>query len=500
MSSFNLVDSALDYLNLGVLRSLVGHVLDDFRREPRLALTIAVLTFVIAYLLYLVTQKSYDPKKEKGLSKKEEDELIAEWQPQPLCPPLPDSSVGKGEQKQSAAGSGFGKGPLLDTAPEAYVTADGKKLTNLLSYNFLNLASHPAIKEACAKTIVKYGVGACGPRGFYGSIDVHIDLEKEIAKFMGVPYCILYSDGFSTISSALPPFCKKGDLILLDDGVNFAMQTGAKLTRSNIVTFRHNDMKDLEAKLQEIQAKDAKRGKKKPYPRFIAVEGLSQYHGDVCPLNEVVQLAQKYRYRLFLDDTMAIGVLGKTGRGSIEHWGLKMSDVDLICGSLDASLAAVGGFCVSTNEHAISHQRLSGAGYCFSAASPPYCSTAGITTLQLIDKQPELCASLRQKAERFRSELTGIRGLAVDGSSISPIVHVRLAHPAKDAAAEADTLQRIVDTLVSSDVLADLARYIPGDQFAPRPSIRMFVTAGHDDKDLLRVAETIKFAAKTMKL
>jgi len=452
-----------------------------------MAFTIAVLTSVIAYLLYLLSQSSYDPKKQKGLSKKEEDELIAEWQPQPLCPPLP-------EEKQSIAGRGI----VLDTAPDPYVLVDGKKYLNLLSYNFLNLAAHPAIKEACAKTIDKYGVGACGPRGFYGSIDVHIDLESAIAKFYGVPHCILYSDGFSTIASALPPFCKKGDLVVLDDGANFALQTAAKLTRSHVVTFRHNDMKDLEVKLKEIEAKDAKKGKNKPYPRFIAVEGLSQYFGDICPLREVVLLAKKYRYRIFLDDSMALGVLGKTGRGSVEHWGLDIADIDIICASLDASVAAVGGFCVSTNEQAISHQRLTGAGYCFSAASPPYCSTAAMVSLDLIDKHPELCEDVRKKAERFRAALSGIPGLSVSGDAVSPIVHVRLAQPAKDPKDEADALQRIVDVLLDKEVLADLAQYIPGDQFAPRPSIRMYVTAGHNEEDLLRAAELIKSAAKNI--
>ncbi|EFP05273.1 CRE-SPTL-1 protein [Caenorhabditis remanei] len=138
------------------------------------------------------------------------------------------------------------------------VTIDGETYLNMASTNFLSFIGVKRIEERAKQTIFKYGVGSCGPRGFYGTVDVHLDLEKELAKFMGCEEAVLYSYGFATVSSAIPAYAKKGDVIFVDEGVNFAIQKGLQASRSRVEYFKHNDMEDLERLLLEQEQRDKK--------------------------------------------------------------------------------------------------------------------------------------------------------------------------------------------------------------------------------------------------
>src|SRR6218665_473303 len=198
--------------------------------------------------------------------------------------------------------------------------------------------------------------------------DVHLDLESEIASFMKTEEAILYSYGYSAISSAIPAYAKVGDVIFVDEGCNFSIQQGLIASRSTIKFFKHNDVNDLIRLLEQQAQHDRKNPKKaKSYSKFLILEGLYMNTGDICSLPAFVELKHAHKLRLFIDDSCGFGVLGKGGRGIVEHYGLDITmDIDMIAVSLEYSCAAYGGFCCGTH-YIIDHQRLSGLGYCFSA-------------------------------------------------------------------------------------------------------------------------------------
>ncbi|KAM0930986.1 hypothetical protein ACQ4PT_000674 [Festuca glaucescens] len=154
---------------------------------------------LIAVIVFQLSRKSYKPPK-KPLSEKEIDELCDEWEPEPLCP-----SVKQGTRIDT---------PVLESATGPHTTIDGKEVVNFASANYLGLIGNEKILDSCVSSLEKYGVGSCGPRGFYGTIDIHLDCEAKIATFLGTPDSILYSYGISTIFSVIPAFCKKGDIIV----------------------------------------------------------------------------------------------------------------------------------------------------------------------------------------------------------------------------------------------------------------------------------------------
>ncbi|CAB3404844.1 unnamed protein product [Caenorhabditis bovis] len=262
---------------------------------------------LVAALIFLLvrSRRSKKEKLSKRLTEKQKDELIAEWEPEPLVPETP--------QDHPVLNPKFVDGKMTKE-----VSIDGKNCLNLASTNFLSFIGMKRIEERAKATIFKYGVGSCGPRGFYGTVDVHLDLEKELANFMHTEEAVLYSYGFATVSSAIPAYAKKGDIIFVDEGVNFAIQKGLQASRSKIEFFKHNDMEDLERLLMEQDAKDQKDPKKaKTIRRFIVVEGLYVNYADLCPLPKIIEFKWKYKVRVFIDESWSFGVIGKTGRGGL---------------------------------------------------------------------------------------------------------------------------------------------------------------------------------------
>jgi len=421
-----------------------------------------VLSGLVVYLF--VTRRRAG--RDSLLSEKEIDALCAEWTPEPLVPSTPPSSMTVDE------------GIVVQGAVGRTVVVDGKSLVNFASYNFLDVIGNAEVRAACEATIVKYGVGACGPRGFYGTIDVHTDLEERLATFMGTKQSILYSYGFATIGSAIPAFAKRGDLLVCDEGINFACQTGVLLSRAHVRYYKHNDMGDLARVLQEIE--DGPQPKKLNR-RFIVFEGISQNYGDIAPLPEILKLKDRYKFRLMVEESMSIGVLGKTGRGLSEYYGEDIARLDLVTATLSNAFGSVGGFCVGSDT-IVDHQRLSGAGYCFSAALPPYLATAAsVIADRLMDKPDELLKPLNAAAKTL---LDGAQQLAakgicsVSGQSDSPIVHVRLPKPSGDRVADDTALRAIAKAVRNDGFCVVTSKYSAREKFPAEPSIRLVATAG----------------------
>lgn len=274
-------------------------------------------------------------------------------------------------------------------------------MVNLASYNFYNFVSNELVKEKAIQALRTYGVGPCGPPQFYGTQDVHMKTEADIASCLGTQGCIVYAQAFSTISSVIPAFCKRGDIIVADRAVNFAIRKGLQICRSTIKYYEHNDMEDLERVLQKV----VKDGAKKPLTRrFIVAEGLSETVGDCVDLPKLVELKLRYKFRIMLDETWSFGVLGRTGRGLTEAQNVDASQVDMLVGSLAGPLCAGGGFCAGSTD-VVEHQRISAASYTFSAALPAMLATTASETLNLLQSNPNILVQCRENIQAMRAQL-----------------------------------------------------------------------------------------------
>ncbi|CAD6195855.1 unnamed protein product [Caenorhabditis auriculariae] len=256
---------------------MVLAVLSGLFETSLLHLTIeGVLLLTVVYLVFRMNRPNKDRSSHR-LTEKQKDELIAEWVPDPLVPETP--------QDHHVLNPRFADGKMTKN-----VSIEGQTYLNMASSNFLSFIGESRIEERTKQTIFKYGVGSCGPRGFYGTVDVHLDLEAELAKFLHCEEAVLYSYGFATVSSAIPAYAKKGDIIFADEGVNFAIQKGLQASRSRVEFFKHNDMEDLERILKIQEEKDNKDPKKAAkIRRFLVVEGLYVNTADLCPLPKIIE-------------------------------------------------------------------------------------------------------------------------------------------------------------------------------------------------------------------
>ncbi|KAF4376848.1 long chain base biosynthesis protein 1 [Cannabis sativa] len=436
------------------------------------------LLFVV--ILFLLSQKSYKPPK-RPLTDKEIDELCEEWVPEPLIPPITE------EMKLEP--------PVLESAAGPHTTVNGKEVVNFASANYLGLIGHEKLIESCTSALEKYGVGSCGPRGFYGTIDVHLDCEGRIAKFLGTTDSILYSYGLSTMFSAIPAFAKKGDIIVVDEGVHWGIQNGLYLSRSTIVPFKHNDMESLRNTLEKVTAGN-KRAKK--LRRYIVVESVYQNSGQIAPLDEIIRLKEKYRFRVLLDESNSFGVLGKSGRGLTEHFGVPVEKIDIITAAMGHALATEGGFCTGS-ARVIDHQRLSSSGYVFSASLPPYLASAAITAIDVLEEKPDLITKLKENIAILWKGLSDIPGLSVASNPDSPIVFLTLKKSMGSSKADRDLLQEIADSVLKEEsILVVTSKKSTLDKCPLPAGIRLFVSAGHSESDLLKASESLKRVAASV--
>ncbi|KAJ1059328.1 hypothetical protein K5549_008129 [Capra hircus] len=445
---------------------------------------------LILWIIRLLFSKTYKLQERSDLTLKEKEELIEEWQPEPLVPPV--------SKDHPALNYNIVSGP-----PSHNIVVNGKECINFASFNFLGLLDNPRLKAAALASLKKYGVGTCGPRGFYGTfeLDVHLDLEDRLAKFMKTEEAIIYSYGFATIASAIPAYSKRGDIVFVDKAACFAIQKGLQASRSDIKLFNHNDMDDLERLLKEQEIEDQKNPRKaRVTRRFIIVEGLYMNTGTVCPLPELVKLKYKYKARIFLEESLSFGVLGEHGRGVTEHFGINIDDIDLISANMENSLASIGGFCCG-RSFVIDHQRLSGQGYCFSASLPPLLAAAAIEALNIMEENPGIFAVLKEKCKRIHKALQGIPGLKVVGESISPALHLQLEETTGCRERDVKLLQEIVTQCMDRGIALTQARYLEKEEkYLPPPSIRVVVTVEQTEEDLEKAASTISEVAQTVLL
>ncbi|XP_076811924.1 serine palmitoyltransferase 1-like [Clavelina lepadiformis] len=439
---------------------------------------------LVIWILRLIFSKSYKIHQKETLTKKEKEELVGSWQPEPLVPPL-EKTLAKTRPYRLVSGQ-VGKN----------IVVDGYKCKNFASMNFLGLVGNKRVEEKIEKCIRTYGVGTCGPRGFYGTFDVHLELEERIAKFIGAEEALIYSYGFATIASAIPAYAKRGDIIFVDEAVCFAIQKGLQASRSKIVYFKHNDMNDLEDKLIEQEKIDKKNPKKAAVIRkFMVVEGIYMNTGQICDLPKLVEFKFKYKVRLFVEESLSFGVLGDHGRGVTEHFNIPVSKLDLVVACMEYSLASVGGFCCG-RHYVVGHQRLSGMGYVFSASLPSLLARAAIEGLNISEENPDIFAQLRQKAAFLQDLLKGIKGIELVGYPESPCFHLRRLHPVTPEK-DLKFLHDVVDKCMKNGICITVASRLKEEFLSEWPaSIRIAVSVEMSEEDLDEAARVIRHAVE----
>lgn len=266
---------------------------------------------------------------------------------------------------------------VVESAQAPEVTVGGRTMIMLGSNNYLGLTNHPKVKEAAVEAVKRYGTGCAGSRFLNGTLDIHVKLEEKLAAFFRKEAALTFSTGYQTNLGIISALAGKNDVVIIDKLDHASIIDACRLSFAEIKKFRHSDMRSLEFLLQEC----GDRGK------LIVVDGLYSMEGDIAPLPDIVALGRKYGARIMVDDAHGIGVLGRTGRGTAEHFGLEQ-EVDIIMGTYSKSMASIGGF-VAADEDVIHYMKHVSRPLIFSASPPPASVAAVIAALDIIDQEPE---------------------------------------------------------------------------------------------------------------
>lgn len=361
------------------------------------------------------------------------------WEPEPLCGP---------ESARHAAARAPCAAAVLSQLPAGTSVA-------LAACDPLGLRQLPQLRAVAASTIQRYGVGTCGPRAFYGTLDLHIELEAQLAAFLGTERAIVYSSAVATISSMLPALAKRTDTIFVDDGAHASarIRNGISLSRARVRLYAHGDTEALRQLLLEQDALDARLPHKKRGRRLIVTEGVCAATGAIAPLPALLALRDAFGAYLVADETHSVGVLGAKGRGVAEHFGLEPACIDAIVGSLEHAFSSVGGFCAGSAQ-VVRQQRLFATGFIFSASLPAYCAAVAAEALRTLQREPQRAAAARAASLALRAELEAsgalkARALVLSGGEAG-FLHVRAPAAGKDAAAQRAALGRVAARVLDS--------------------------------------------------
>ncbi|XP_053684750.1 serine palmitoyltransferase 1 [Sabethes cyaneus] len=447
---------------------IINEIYDIIQKSTAFELTLEAL--LALGVIWIVLHKR-NGKRERQLSPEQKAKLLEDWIPEPLVGDVPSN--------HSALHTHVVYGKVGKV-----INIDGKQCLNLASHNYLGLLGDEQLEEEAIKSLRKYGVGSCGPRGFYGTVDVHLELEERLAKFMQVEEAVVYSYAFSTIASAIPAYAKRADIVFVDEYINFAIQKGLDASRSKIVYFKHNDLADLERLLEEQAVEDRRNPKKAAKRRrFLVAEAIYMNTGEICPLPQMVELRKRYKLRMFLDESISFGVLGESGRGLVEHFNVDKIEVDLRSAGLEWAAGTIGGFCAGSS-FIVEHQRLSGLGYCFSASLPPLLTQAAINALDRFESNPKIFVELRDCCKKVSEKLPSLVDFSCRGDPLSPVKHLYLKKQ-YDTVTEKTLLDKISRECIDTGLAVITPEYLEHmEKHCPRPSIRLTVSRLLTDADI----------------
>src|ERR1700744_3767919 len=268
---------------------------------------------------------------------------------------------------------------VLDDQQAPVCHYDGKQVINLASNNYLGLCNHPKLEEAAIAATKKYGVGSGAVRTIAGTMSIHMELEEKIAAFKGVEACVVFQSGLTANAGTVSSILGKEDFILSDELNHASIIDGARLSRAKIKVFRHKDVAHCEELLKEVE--------KEPGRKLVITDGVFSMDGDIGPVDKLAVLAEKYGAIMMVDDAHASGVLGRNGRGSIDHFGMH-GKVDVQVGTLSKAIGALGGY-VCGSRDLIDYLYHRARPFLFSTSHPPSVAATSIAAFDILESEPE---------------------------------------------------------------------------------------------------------------
>lgn len=372
----------------------------------------------------------------------------------------------------------YRKLPILETPNETEVILNGKKVINLSSNNYLGFANNPRMKKAAIEAVEKYGVGSGAVRTIVGNMDIHEELEKVLAEFKREEAAFIFQSGFNCNAGTIQAITEKGDLIISDELNHASIIDGCRLSRADKTIYKHSDMDSLEQVLKENRDKYNK--------LLIITDGVFSMDGDIAKLPEIVELAEKYEAMTYVDDAHGSGVLGESGRGTVDHFGLH-GRVDFSMGTLSKAIGVIGGYVAGsqTMYEWLSHRARP---VLFSTSLPPAAVGAIIEAIKILSETTEYTDRLWDNAKYFKEKL-GTLGFNT-GHSETPITPVIIGEESK--------------AMEFSRKLLENGVFVSGIVFPTVPKgtgrVRCMVTAAHTREQLDRAVEVFETVGKEMNI
>ena len=299
---------------------------------------------------------------------------------------------------------------MIESQQDPVVMMGGREVIMVGSNNYLGLTSHPKVKEAAIEAIRKYGTGCAGSRFLNGTLDIHVKLEEKLARFFRKEGALVYATGYQTNLGVLSAVVGRGDVAISDRLNHASIVDGLRLSLGEVMKFKHNDMEDLDRVLEGTRDKN----------KMVVVDGVFSMEGDISPVDEIIALRPKHDFGIMVDDAHGVGVLGETGRGTAEYFGVE-DDVDIIMGTYSKSLGTIGGFVVASAD-IIKYLKHVSRSMIFSASLAPALVAAVSTALDIIDQEPERRERLWYNTNKM---MEGFKSYGFDiGDAASPIIPV----------------------------------------------------------------------------
>jgi len=367
---------------------------------------------------------------------------------------------------------------VLETEQRPVARFDGCEVINLSSNNYLGLTTHPKLKQKALEAIEKYGVGAGAVRTIAGTMTLHMALEEEIAKFKQVEASVVFQSGFTANAGTVQAILSKDDVIISDELNHASIIDGCRLSRAEIKVFSHKDAEACEEILKDIEGRKCR--------KLLITDGVFSMDGDIAPLPALVELAEKYGCIMMIDDAHASGVLGRNGRGTVDHFNLH-GRVDIQVGTLSKAIGALGGYVCSTRD-TIEFLYHRARPFLFSTSHPPSVAATCIAAFQVLEEEPERIEKLWTNTRFFKE---GLKKLGFNtGMSETPITPVIVGDAALAHAFSCE--------LFAAGVFAQSVGFptVP----VGKARIRTIVTATHTEKELSHALEILETVGKKLKI
>jgi 8-amino-7-oxononanoate synthase/acyl carrier protein len=360
---------------------------------------------------------------------------------------------------------------VQDPLPGGLVRIEGRELVNFASYDYLGLAHDPRVIEATQEAIHRYGTSVSGSRLVSGQRDLHVQLEAALARWLGVEAALAFVGGHATNVTTIGHLLGPSDLVVHDALAHNSIVEGCRLSGARRMPFPHNDADALDQMLKEVRGKHRR--------VLIAIEGLYSMDGDVPDLPRFIELKQRHKALLLVDEAHSLGVLGETGRGIGERFGIKPADVDIWMGTLSKALASCGGYIAGSGD-LIEHLRYTAPGFVYSVGISPANAAAALKALNILESEPERVQTLHRRCEQFRRTVRQ-HDLSVGNGADTPIVPI--------LAGDAENCLRSWQALMEQSISAQpiLPPAVPQNS----ARLRFFITQQHSEKQIRMAVETL---------